>query len=113
MQPPFIFPTEENEGENIDILPFPQIFNSTTNTSALDSDLKLDTVTTERQSSSYLLGVGLVLYAAAAASVANVVQVFLLRQNTGITKNHLIIIGGELFIVHIVHKTQFPQVCGV
>ena len=80
-------------GENNDTftLPFPQVFNSSHHILAPD----LDSVLTERRSSSYLLGVGLVLYAAAAASVANVVQVFLLRQNLGITRNHLLIIGGK------------------
>ena len=75
-------------------LPSPRVFNST-NSSHQTFAPALDSILTERRSSSYLLGVGLVLYAAAAASIANVVQVFLLRQNSGITKNHLLIIGGE------------------
>ena len=70
------------------------MFNST-NSSHQTLAPALDSILTERRSSSYLLGVGLVLYAAAAASIANVVQVFLLRQNSGITKNHLLIIGGK------------------
>ena len=70
------------------------MFNST-NSSHQTFAPALDSILTERRSSSYLLGVGLVLYAAAAASIANVVQVFLLRQNSGITKNHLLIIGGK------------------
>ena len=70
------------------------MFNST-NSSHQSLAPALDSILTERRSSSYLLGVGLVLYAAAAASIANVVQVFLLRQNSGITKNHLLIIGGK------------------
>ena len=96
MQPPFIFPSEEDGGEHNKTftLPAPQVFNST-NSSHETLAPELDSVLTERRSSSYVLGVGLVLYAAAAASVANVVQVFLLRQNSGITKNHLLIIGGR------------------
>ena len=73
-----------------------QVFNSP-NSSHHTLAPDLDSILTERRSSSYLLGVGLVLYAAAAASVANVVQVFLLRQNSGITKNHLLIIGGKYY----------------
>ena len=73
-----------------------QVLNST-NSSHHTLAPDLDSILTERRSSSYLLGVGLVLYAAAAASVANVVQVFLLRQNSGITKNHLLIIGDKYY----------------
>ena len=72
------------------------MFNST-NSSHQTLTPELDSILAERRSSSYLLGVGLVLYAAAAASVANVVQVFLLRQNSGITKNHLLIIEGKYY----------------
>ena len=78
-------------------MPSPQVFN-TTNSSHETLAPELESVLTERRSSSYVLGVGLVLYAAAAASVANVVQVFLLRQNSGITKNHLLIIGGRYIV---------------
>ena len=86
VQPPFLFSeTIDQEAEEI------------TSNGTEDGVLQAATPTAEAirvHGPGYLTGVCLVLYAAAAGSLANVVQAFIMKSSGSITNNHLIILGG-------------------
>ena len=90
MQPPFLFSeTIDQEAEEI------------TSNGTEDGVLQAATPTAEAirvHGPGYLTGVCLVLYAAAAGSLANVVQAFIMKSSSSITNNHLIILGGKVTI---------------
>ena len=100
VQPPFLFPSVTI---NEEITATANITLSTqtavpTDTSVLVTRTVEDLAMT-RQSGhgyKYWVGVGLVLYAGLASALANVVQVILIKEESSITTNHHVIIGGEL-----------------
>ena len=87
VQPPFLFSeTIDQEAEEV------------TSNGTEDGVLQAATPTAEAirvHGPGYLTGVCLVLYAAAAGSLANVVQAFIMKSSGSITNNHLIILGGK------------------
>lgn len=99
VQPPFLFPSVTiNEEITTAKTTFSPQTTVPTDTSVLVTRTVEDLAMT-RQSGhgyKYWVGVGLVLYAGLASALANVVQVILIKEESSITTNHHVIIGGEL-----------------
>ena len=99
VQPPFLFPSLTiNEEITAANTTFYTQTTDPTDTSVLVTRTVEDLAMT-RQSGhgyQYWVGVGLVLYAGLASALANVVQVILIKEESSITTNHHVIIGGEL-----------------
>ena len=100
VQPPFLFPSVPI---NEEITTANTNFSSLMTTGLTDTSVLVTKTVEDLAMSSqsdygykYWAGVGLVLYAGLASALANVVQITLIREESIITTNHHVIIGGGL-----------------
>ena len=107
VRPSFLFPSEdENEGIDEDLNHPTLLLTNETITNQNDTESSL-TEEELKNNGHYYIGVGLCLYAAAAVSVANVINVSVIKSNESITTSHLVTMSGVFSVVLSLISTFF------
>ena len=108
VRPSFLFPNEEDDAEDShDDLRNPTLITFNQTIKDLNATETKLTEQAMKQNGDYYIGVGLCLYAAAAVSIANVINVSVIKINDTITTSHLVTMGGVFSVILALISTVF------